>query len=118
MLDETNCFDADLVEERNWVARADVKECGDHAAQICANLHNAVHACDLAKCRKLPRYVPYKGTYVPYDGTYGVPDQGQMLDVWESQTTESALRNDWPWIVPRHTLEIVLEVLLNICAQD
>ncbi len=32
-------------------------------------------------CRKLPRYVPYKGTYVPYDGTYGASDQGQMLDV-------------------------------------
>jgi hypothetical protein len=52
-------------------------------------------------CRKLPRYVPYKGTYVPYDGTFGVPDQGQTLDVWESQTAESALRNDWPRIVPR-----------------
>jgi hypothetical protein len=32
-------------------------------------------------CRKLPRYVPYKGTYVLYDGTYGAPDQGQTLDV-------------------------------------
>jgi hypothetical protein len=31
--------------------------------------------------RKLPRYVPYKGTYVPYDGTYGMSNQGQMLDV-------------------------------------
>ncbi len=36
----------------------------------------------LHKCRRPPRYVPYKGTYVPYDGTYGAPDQGQMLDVW------------------------------------
>ncbi len=42
--------------------------------------------------RRPPRYVPYNGTFVPYDGTYGPPDQGQMLDVWESQTTESALR--------------------------
>ncbi len=64
-------------------------------------------------CRKPPRYVPYKGTYVPYDGTYGVPDQGQTLDVRESQTAESALRNDWPRIVPRHTLEVVLEVTLE-----
>ncbi len=32
-------------------------------------------------CRKLPSYVPYKGTYVPYDGTFGAPDQGQTLDV-------------------------------------
>jgi hypothetical protein len=32
-------------------------------------------------CRKLPRYVPYKGTYVPYDGTFGASDQGQTLDV-------------------------------------
>ncbi len=46
----------------------------------------------LAYCRRPPRYVPYKGTFVPYDGTYGAPDQGQTLDVWESQTTESALR--------------------------
>jgi hypothetical protein len=30
-------------------------------------------------CRRLPRYVPYKGTFVPYDGTYGAPDQGQTL---------------------------------------
>ncbi len=43
-------------------------------------------------CRRPSRYVPYKGTFVPYDGTYGVPDQGQMLDVCESQTTESALK--------------------------
>ena len=50
-----------------------------------------------------PSYVPYKGTYVPYDGTFGAPDQGQMLDVWESQTAESAL--------------IVLEVILeHMCA--
>ncbi len=41
-----------------------------------------------------PSYVPYKGTYVPYDGTFGAPDQGQTLDVWESQTAKSALRND------------------------
>jgi hypothetical protein len=33
------------------------------------------------KCRRPPRYVPYKGAYVPYDGTYGAPDQGQTLDV-------------------------------------
>ncbi len=29
---------------------------------------------------------------VLYWRTFGVPDQGQTLDVWESQTTESALR--------------------------
>jgi hypothetical protein len=47
-----------------------------------------------------PRYVvsrldivPYICTFVQYDGTFGAPDQGQMLDVWESQTTESGLRN-------------------------
>ncbi len=33
-------------------------------------------------CHRPSRYVPYKGTFVPYDGTFGVPDQGQMLDVW------------------------------------
>ncbi len=64
-------------------------------------------------CRKLPRYVPYKGTYVPYDGTYGMPDQGQMLDVQEGQTTKSALQDDWTRNVPHHTLEVVLEVTLE-----
>ncbi len=68
-------------------------------------------------CRKPPRYVPCKGTYVPYDGTYGTPDQGQTLDVREGQTTESALRDDWIWNIPHHTLEVVLEVLLeHMCA--
>ncbi len=43
-------------------------------------------------CRRLSRYVPYKGTFVLYDGTHGAPDQGQMLEVCESQTTESALK--------------------------
>ncbi len=61
-----------------------------------------------------PSYILYKGTYVLYDGTFGAPDQGQMLDMWESQTTESALRDDWLWIIPRHTLEEdVLEVILE-----
>ncbi len=69
-------------------------------------------------CCKLPRYVPYKGTYVPYDGTFGAPDQGQMLDLWESQTAVSALRNDWTQIVPHHTLEVVLEVTLeHMCTE-
>ncbi len=36
---------------------------------------------NLFACRKLPSYVPYKGTYVPYNGTFGVPDQGQTLDM-------------------------------------
>ncbi len=47
MLDEADCFDADLV-EKDWVARADVKECGDDAAHICTNFHDAVHTSDLA----------------------------------------------------------------------
>jgi hypothetical protein len=67
----------------------------------------------LWRCRKLPRYVPYKGTYVPYDGTYGAPDQGQTLDVQEGQTAESALRDDWTRNVPHHTLEVDLEVILE-----
>ncbi len=65
-------------------------------------------------CHKPPSYVPYKGTYAPYDGTFGAPDQGQMLDMWERQTAESALRDDWPQIVPSHTLEVVLEVTLEV----
>ncbi len=67
----------------------------------------------LGDCCKPPRYVPYKGTYVPYDDTYGVPDQCQMLDVQEGQTTKSALRDEWTRNVPHHTLEVVLEVTLE-----
>jgi hypothetical protein len=44
---------------------------------------------------------------------FGVPDQGQTLDVQESQTAESALRDDWTRNVPHHTLEVVLEVTLE-----
>ncbi len=60
-----------------------------------------------------PSYVPYKGAYVLYDGTFGMPDQGQTLNLQESQTAKSALRNDWPRILPHHTLEVVLEVILE-----
>ncbi len=50
---------------------------------------------------------------VLYIRTFGAPDQGQMLNVRESQTAESALRDDWTWNVPHHTLEDVLEVTLE-----
>jgi hypothetical protein len=50
---------------------------------------------------------------VPYIRTFGVPDQGQMLDVRESQTAKSALRDYWTRNVPRHTLKVVLEVILE-----
>ncbi len=40
-----------------------------------------------------------------------MPDQGQMLDLQEGQTAESALRNDWPLIVPHYTLKVILEVV-------
>ncbi len=55
---------------------------------------------------KLPRKVLYKHTF-------GAPNQGQMLDVWESQTAESALRWQMCYIVPRHNLELTLEVILE-----
>ncbi len=42
-----------------------------------------------------------------------MPDQGLTLDVQESQTVESALRDDWTWNVPHHTLEVVLEITLE-----
>ncbi len=54
---------------------------------------------------KPPRKVLYKRTF-------GVPDQGQTLDVWKSQTTESALRWLMWYITPRHSLELTLEVIL------
>ncbi len=56
--------------------------------------------------RKLPRKVSY-------NRTFSVPDQGQTLDVWESQTTESALRWQTHHIAPRHILELTLEVVLE-----
>ncbi len=55
---------------------------------------------------KQPRKVSYKRTF-------GAPDQGQMLDVWESQTTESALRWWMCHIAPHHTLEVVLDIILE-----
>ncbi len=59
-------------------------------------LDNAAWA--ICSCCKLPINVPYKRTF-------GAPDQGQTLAVWESQTAESALKDDWPRNVPCHTLE-------------
>ncbi len=56
--------------------------------------------------RKPPRKVSYKCTF-------GAPDQGQTLGVWKSQTTESALRWQMHHIVPRHILELTLEVILE-----
>jgi hypothetical protein len=50
---------------------------------------------------------------VPYIRTFGAPDQGQTLDMQESQTAELALRDDWTWNLPHHTLEVVLEVTLE-----
>ncbi len=55
---------------------------------------------------KLPRNVSYKRTF-------GAPNQGQALDVWESQTTVSTLRWHMRYIVPRHNLELTLEVILE-----
>ncbi len=57
--------------------------------------------------RKPPRKVSYKCTF-------GAPDQGQMLDVWESQTSESALRWWTRYIAPRHILELTLGVILEV----
>jgi hypothetical protein len=57
--------------------------------------------------RKPPRKVSYKRTF-------GAPDQGQTLDLWESQTTESALRWQTCHIAPRHILELTHEVILEV----
>ncbi len=59
------------------------------------------------KWHKLPRKELYKSTF-------GMPDQGQTLDVWESQTTESAMRGRTHHIVPRHILELTLQVILEV----
>ena len=56
--------------------------------------------------RKPPRQVSYKRTFV-------APDQGQMLDMWESQTTESALGRHTCYIASCHILELTLEVILE-----
>jgi hypothetical protein len=50
---------------------------------------------------------------VSYNRTFGVPDQGQMLGVWESQTTESALRWQMRHITPHNILELTHEVILE-----
>ncbi len=55
---------------------------------------------------KLPRKVLHKCTF-------GARDQGQMLEVWESQTTESALGWHMRHIAPPHILELTLEVILE-----
>jgi hypothetical protein len=91
------------------ISKEEEQQYSTHSLQVWA----CVLLDEAGKCRKPPRYVLYKGTYAPYDGTYGAPDQGQTLDVRESQTAKSALRNDWPRIVPHHTLEVVLEVTLE-----
>ncbi len=59
------------------------------------------------KCRKLPINVPYKRTF-------GAPDQGQTLDVWESQTTASALRWWTHHIAQRHNLGYILACGLGV----
>ncbi len=56
------------------------------------------------KWRKPPRNVSYTRTF-------GVPDHGQMLDVWGSQTAESALTWETCYAMPRHILELTLEVI-------
>ncbi len=43
-----------------------------------------------------------------------MPDQGQTLDVWESQTTEQALGWHLRHIGPRHILEFTFEVILEL----
>ncbi len=59
------------------------------------------------KCRKPPINVPFKRTF-------GTPDQGQMLDMWESQTTESALRWQTRHITPCHNLGYILGCGLGV----
>ncbi len=56
--------------------------------------------------RKPPRKVSYKCTF-------GMHDQGQTLDVWGSQTAESALIWQTRYVAPQHILEITLEVILD-----
>ncbi len=43
-----------------------------------------------------------------------MPNQGQTLDVWESQTTESALRWRTCHITPRHNLGYILGCSLGV----
>jgi hypothetical protein len=77
----------------------------DWRKRIAGNINNIKGCCE-CYCRKLL-------INVPYIRTFGVPDQGQTLDVRESQTAKSALRDDWTRNIPHHTLEVVLEVTLE-----
>jgi hypothetical protein len=58
------------------------------------------------KWRKPPRKVSYKLTF-------GVPDQGQTLEVWGSQTAESALTWQTRYVAPRHILDLTPKVILD-----
>ncbi len=51
---------------------------------------------------------------VSYNRTFGTLDRGLTLDVWESQTTESAVRWRTHHIAPRHILELTLEVIFEV----
>ncbi len=59
------------------------------------------------KCRKPPINLPYKWTF-------GMPDQDHMLDLWESQTTESALRWRTCHIAPRYNLAYIIGCDLGV----
>ena len=48
MLDNLNRLDADGVEQWNGIFRPNVKKGSDHATNVRANLHNAIHIADLA----------------------------------------------------------------------
>ncbi len=81
----------------NWLVHIVWASIGNNGCHFGHHCHR--HASP--NCHIPPSYVPYTGTcYVPYDGTFGTPDQGQMLDVWESQTTVSALR----WLAPYRSM--------------
>ena len=48
MLDNLICLDANGVEQKDRISRPNVKKVSDHAADVCANLYDAIHIANLA----------------------------------------------------------------------
>ncbi len=72
-----------------------------HKKQLLADLCGLLRSYSSSLWRKPSRKVSYRRTFC-------APNQGQTLDMWESQTTESALRLRKRHIAPCHNLGYIL----------
>ncbi len=73
------------VSDRHWINQSHWGIAKQHLKELSTNKSiKKVNNQATAVWRKLPKNVSYKRTFC-------APDQAQMLDVWGSQTAESAL---------------------------